>query len=89
MYFTFNNPGDTLDGIWDGVEEGNFGPNGRIITEDGLKLFKLITVLKDLADEKKNPPKKGQHVRIRYLGERKGKDETKQPYKAFSMRVDD
>jgi hypothetical protein len=63
-FFTFDEPGDVLEGEWLGTAPGKYGDNGQIKCVDGeVKSFSLTTVLEDLRQEKL-----GARLRIVYAG---------------------
>lgn len=83
-FFKFSTPGDSLEGIWHGTQDGKFGENGvvEVVGDPTPKIFSLNAALKDLV----RVPK-GTEVRITYTGKQMSKGGNE--FKAFDVLVED
>jgi hypothetical protein len=79
--FKFSEPGDCIEGLWKGIEEGTDYDYGIIKTEDATVKFAMSTTLKDLVNLPKNI-----YVSITYLGTVTTR--SKRDVKTFRVMID-
>src|SRR3990172_127202 len=76
-------PGESLEGIWRGQKDGQYGPLGLMDVETGRVSFPLHTALLQRVEGIRS----GADVRIEYLGKRLSKGGRE--FKAFDVFVAD
>ena len=77
-------PGQTLEGIWEGQHDGQFGPLGIISQPNGSRItFPIHTALVDKLAE----IKEGAEIKIIYTGKRTSK--TGREFKGFDVFAED
>ena len=81
VFFKWNDPGDSIEGVWKGETDGKYGPLGLVEDElDGqIKSFPLHTVLIGKMEE----VEVGSFVKIEYLGLSEGRRGSQ--YKNFEV----
>ena len=73
--------GETLEGIWRGLHDGQYGPVGTLETPEVLVRFAVTTALLD----RLQPIPEGTGLRVEYLGVRRSK--AGREYKDFAVWV--
>lgn len=81
-FFKFQTKGDSLEGVWQGTEQGKFGENGIVEVDGTPQKFTMNAALKDLI----RVPK-GTEVQITYTGKQLSKAGVE--FKAFEILVED
>jgi hypothetical protein len=81
QFHKWETPGDELQGIWRGPNDGRYGPLGTLETSEGLLTFPLHAAL----IERFKRVREGAEVLIRYTGRQTSK--AGRVFKAFEVYV--
>jgi hypothetical protein len=80
-FHKWTNPGETLEGVWRGLSDGQYGPVGTLETPEGLVRFAVTTALV----ERLQAIPEGTELKVQYLGMRRSK--AGREYKDFGVWV--
>jgi hypothetical protein len=80
-FHKWTTPGETLEGVWRGLSDGQYGPVGTLETPEGLTRFAVTTALV----ERLGAVAEGTELKVEYLGLRTSK--AGREYKDFAVWV--